>query len=84
MTRRTVVQPRSHIVYNFGSDVRSLTFHYNGVDHTINRRGKRNVKVFIGTDTVTVTNGTDSVKRMKSSGYDPKTAILNDGTVLSV
>jgi len=81
---RTVVSPRSHIVYNFGPDVRSLTFHYNGVDHTINRRGKSNVKVYIGTDTVTVTNGVDSVKRMHASAYDPKTAILNNGVVLSV
>ena len=48
MYKQTKVTPREHYVDNFGTDVQAITFSYNGVVHSINRRGKRNILGFIG------------------------------------
>ena len=79
--RITVITPRAHMLFNFGDTARSVTFNYLGTDYTINRRGKSNVKVYVGEDTVTVTNGTDSVKRMTRQSVTFLTVIDNNGTV---
>lgn len=62
--RQTRVRPREYYVDNFGSDIQAVTFSYNGVVHSINRRGKRNIRGFLGKGTYTFTNGTDKFVRM--------------------
>lgn len=53
----TFVTPMPFTILNFGPEIQSVTFRYAGQDHTINRRGRANVKAYIRADgTSTVTN----------------------------
>jgi hypothetical protein len=71
----TYVTPATHVVTNMGPEVQSVTFAYNGAHHTINRRGKRNIRIHEGKQGVTVTNGTDKMEHMNRAGFNLLTAI---------
>jgi hypothetical protein len=84
-TKSTVVSPMAHGIDNFGPEVQAVTFKYNGVAHTINRRGKSNVKGFhsFRNGTYTITNGTDRVSNMTVNRFDFVSILYTNGRVES-
>jgi hypothetical protein len=81
----TDVRPSAFQIDNFGPDVKAVTFTYNGVVHTINRRGKRNVKGYTSfvEGTYSLSNGTDKFLRMTRSSFDFVSILYTDGTIES-
>jgi hypothetical protein len=81
----THVRPVAFQIDNFGPEVKAVTFSYNGVVHTINRRGKVNIKGFTSfkEHTYSLTNGTDKYLRMSRSGFQFVSVVYTDGTVES-
>jgi len=84
-TKSTVVSPASHGIDNYGPEVQAITFKYNGVAYTINRRGNSNVKGFhsFRNNTYTVTNGTDRVSNMIVNRFDFVSILYTDGRIES-
>ena len=79
----TGVHPVAFQIDNFGPEVKALTFSYNGVVHTINRRGKSNVKGYTSfrEGTYSLTNGSDKFLRMQRSGFAFVSLVYTDGRV---
>lgn len=71
----SIVTPATHTITNMGPEVQSVTFAYGTEHFTINRRGKRNIRIHEGRQGVTVTNGTDKVEHMSVSKFRLLTAI---------
>jgi hypothetical protein len=64
----TQVAPVAHFLINFGREAESVVFTYQGKTHVINRRGRSNVKGYVGNlkgrKTLTFTNGTERFSRL--------------------
>ena len=78
--KQTEVSPKSYHVGTY--DCQAITFSYNGVVHSINRRGKHKIREFIGADgTFTLTNGVDKFIKMNPHAFSTQSVTLNDGSV---